>query len=343
MANRIELHQKPLQPKEFKDLSDTQRIKYLLSFGVHAPSTHNTQPWKFHIKDNSCVITTDDTHVIAEGDRDGRYAHISLGACTENIVQAAQVYGYFKSLDIRDDGTIVIVFAGEPKTTHLSAMVEKVLTTIQTRQNYRGLFTGATSAEVDSLVDKTRTSIKENIFLATVRDDKDKVALVDAAVDGIARSYGKPAFRKELANYLNHNFSKRSVGLHGYSLGLSSAFSVIFPHLTRHKDIGPKAASLNGRTLGSASTFVVFGVSDQSPKQFTQAGMAIERFLLLAHESGIAASIFVAPLEFTDTKQAIKHLTGLAEPCLIVACGKQASNKVSRYSHRIHPGDKIVV
>lgn len=341
MPNRSEL-QRLLSVRAFRELAQSERIEYLLTFGIHAPSTHNTQPWKFQIQGDTCTITIDNKHVVAEGDRDGRYAYISLGACVQNIVLAAENYDYLQEVAIQADGTVIITFKNKAPAEELTADARQVIQSIQTRHNYRGVFSPRGLATPEKLLDEL-AKLPSGIKSGVIKDADDRHELVEATAEGIYRSYSKTAFRKELAHYLNSNFSKSNVGLHGYSLGLKTLFSIIFPTLTKLKNIGAKAAKLNKRTLGSATMFMVFGVDRTTPKQFTEAGMAIERSLLLAHRQGIAASIFVAPLEFKDTKSIVKRLSGVAEPCLIIALGKGIYKKPHRHSRRIGLSDKIVV
>ena len=37
----------------------TEKIKFLLQYAILAPSTHNIQPWRFTIKEKSCLCFVD--------------------------------------------------------------------------------------------------------------------------------------------------------------------------------------------------------------------------------------------------------------------------------------------
>jgi len=69
-------------------------IRYFVQYGVLAPSTHNTQPWRFEVDNNVLRITPDHARSLPQADPTTRNLFVSIGACIENIIVAAQAYGY---------------------------------------------------------------------------------------------------------------------------------------------------------------------------------------------------------------------------------------------------------
>lgn len=63
-----------------------ESIKEILKYGILAPSTHNTQPWLFKVKDNSVEIYYDPKLKLPEADKEGRDLYISMGCLIENII-----------------------------------------------------------------------------------------------------------------------------------------------------------------------------------------------------------------------------------------------------------------
>ena len=67
--------------------------KKLIEFAVKAPSGHNTQPWRFIVRDREIQIHPDLTRILPVVDSDNHALYIGLGCAAENIVIAAKKYG----------------------------------------------------------------------------------------------------------------------------------------------------------------------------------------------------------------------------------------------------------
>jgi hypothetical protein len=74
-------------------LSDGERAT-LLAAAIAAPSIHNTQPWLFHIGNDTVDVYADPTRQLTEQDPDGRAMVISCGAAVLNVRVAAEHLGH---------------------------------------------------------------------------------------------------------------------------------------------------------------------------------------------------------------------------------------------------------
>ena len=87
---RIDIKQKDVAAAGLKQ--DELRILELASL---APSGHNTQPWGIKmIEPHTWIITSDEQRWLAAVDPDQRETLLSIGAFIENLVLAAECYGY---------------------------------------------------------------------------------------------------------------------------------------------------------------------------------------------------------------------------------------------------------
>ncbi len=68
-----------------------------------AASSHNTQCWKFKIQQNSIVVLPDFTRRCPAVDPDNHHLFVSLGAATENLLQAALYNGLHGEINVNDD------------------------------------------------------------------------------------------------------------------------------------------------------------------------------------------------------------------------------------------------
>ena len=70
------------------------QFKEIIHYATLAPSGHNTQPWKFSIKNNSILIYPDYSRRLPIVDPDDHALFISLGCALENLIIAANHMGY---------------------------------------------------------------------------------------------------------------------------------------------------------------------------------------------------------------------------------------------------------
>src|SRR6516162_288 len=70
-------------------------IDELVRAAAAAPSLHNTQPWRFRVRDGGSVIEllADPARMLPAADPDGRAAHVACGAALFNLRVAAAVAG----------------------------------------------------------------------------------------------------------------------------------------------------------------------------------------------------------------------------------------------------------
>ncbi len=69
-------------------------MQEIIRYATLAANGHNTQPWKFVIKQNAIEIYPDYTRRLSVVDPDDRELWISLGCALENLLIAARSAGY---------------------------------------------------------------------------------------------------------------------------------------------------------------------------------------------------------------------------------------------------------
>src|SRR5438105_2069360 len=81
--------------------TESEKLKFLLKFGVLAPSSHNTQPWSFSIEDNSILVYMEVGRRLPIADSNDRQLFLSIGCAIENIVIAADYFGYLSNVEYK--------------------------------------------------------------------------------------------------------------------------------------------------------------------------------------------------------------------------------------------------
>ncbi len=296
------------------DSFDQEALRFI-GWVTLAPSTHNTQPWKFNVSDEEVVVSIDKERAVAMADPDFRDMFISVGA----LIRQAEIIG--KQLDNVEDLSIsadaeieeVARFTLSPSKKWSSFLDSQLANDISTRQNYRGKYTKKTVAvrEVMDIANETviETNRKSKVAFH-VYDVKSEQAqkLCTLTADGIAEAYKSPEFRTEVANHINNNFSKNETGLHGYSLTLNTLLSVIVPELMRRKDIGRKLSQLNLKGMLGSQGIVVVSTEDDTPTDWLDAGRATIDLILDLKTRGIQTSIYAAAIEIGSLRSEVHQV-----------------------------------
>jgi len=68
------------------------QIQQIVDYAVRAPSTHNSQPWKFSITGNTLSVFVDENVKMPYSDPDNRYKYISLGYLIHHIQVIANYF-----------------------------------------------------------------------------------------------------------------------------------------------------------------------------------------------------------------------------------------------------------
>ena len=72
----------------------TANLESLIDCAIFAPSIRNTQPWKFSITGNEIQLFADVYRWLKVADPDRRELFVSLGCALENLLVAAEHFGY---------------------------------------------------------------------------------------------------------------------------------------------------------------------------------------------------------------------------------------------------------
>jgi hypothetical protein len=99
------------QPREALALNQPEalRRRELVRYATLAANGHNTQPWKFSIKEDAIEIHPDFTRQLKVVDPDHRELWISLGCALENLTVAARAAGYAPEVTYPDTTDFILV------------------------------------------------------------------------------------------------------------------------------------------------------------------------------------------------------------------------------------------
>src|SRR4051812_32805817 len=92
---------------EFSSLTiEKDRLNFFIKFAVLAPSSHNTQPWKFIVKKDSTIeVYRDTSRRLPIADTSDRQLFLSIGCAIENLIISAKFFGYQSDIQYFDANT----------------------------------------------------------------------------------------------------------------------------------------------------------------------------------------------------------------------------------------------
>jgi hypothetical protein len=181
-----------------------QLIDELLRAAVAAPSLHNAQPWRFHIRLSSSVIelAIDPARMLPSADPHGRAAHIACGAALFNLRVAAAAAGLQPDIRLLPDPGQPLLLA-EIRLTgrHQATSWERELrAAIPRRQTNRKPFSNRV------VPPGIRAELGEAASLegATLHflDHGEAVRVLGLAADAERDMLADPAYRAELARWV---------------------------------------------------------------------------------------------------------------------------------------------
>jgi hypothetical protein len=294
-----------------------EKIKFLLQYAILAPSTHNSQPWLFKIKEGFCEVYYDKNLRLPYADPEGRDLFISVGCAIENLIIASKYLDVFESIAFDhyvDDNPIAIVKFKNLNTKKLQPNLNfKPLTeTILKRINARGIFQ---NKKVDQeIINSILSRIKNDNYLLDQIDvkfinSKEKIKkIASLTAQGIQKAYKDPLFRKEMSKWLHNSMTSKKEGLPGYALKVSMILSFILPTLVRFKDLGNLLGKLNKKSINSAPLVCIINTSNENPYTWLQVGRLAERLMLEFNKHLYQTSIFVAAIEMGDSQKEVQNL-----------------------------------
>jgi hypothetical protein len=293
----------------------------LVRLATLAASSHNTQPWRFHVAADAITITPDRTRRCPVVDPDDAHLYRSLGCAAENLVHAASTQGLSAQVRYEEAADAVVVRL-EPSPEVGPTDLSEALTTRQcTRADYDGV--PVADEDLGALV---RTAASEHVRVRLLTDAADLTHVVDLVERGNQAQLTDRRFRRELVRWIR--FDPGSAVRTGD--GLAGRVNRQPPLPTT---VGRLLAGVLIRAAGQAATdtarlwtsagVAVFLTGTDTRADWVEAGRAYERFSLRADLLGIRSAFLNQPIEVPPLRTELRAFLDTAEhPQLMVRFGR---------------------
>lgn len=307
-------------------LSNAPLARELVRCATMAPSSHNTQCWKFAVtaEGRSITLLPDLARRCPAVDPDDHHLFVSLGCAAENLSQAALAHGLRADAQLDPAGDAVRVSL-EPTR----AQTTPLFTAIAQRQCTRGDYDGKPlSPEELALLQRAGSSDRVRLLLLTERSAMEQV--LDHVIQGNTVQMADAAFVNELKAWIRFNGAeavRTGDGLYSASSGNPNiptwVGDLAFRWVFTPKGENDKYA----RQVRSSAGIAVFVGQAADKSHWVEVGRCYERFALQATALGIRNAFLNQPVEVAALRAPFATAMGLTgqRPDLVVRFGRGPS------------------
>ncbi|MEO7855318.1 MAG: Tat pathway signal protein [Rubrivivax sp.] len=311
----------PISP--ISPISPVSPMHDLVRQATLAPSSHNTQCWRFQIAEKSISIAPDLTRRCPAVDPDDHHLYVSLGCAAENIVHAALATGLHSDpqFDPGGDGVIAVnLEATQQRITPLSQAISE-------RQCTRGDYDGQPVSPAElSRLEQAGTGDGVSVRLLTARPAMESVLEVVVAANTVQMN--DPAFVTELKSWIRFSADEALRTGDGLYAGVTGnpalprwLGSRVMGLFFKQKSEGERYA----RQIRNSAGLAVFFSERNDKAHWVEAGRCYERFALQATALGIRNALLNQPVEVGAVRPQFAAWLGLAShqrPDLVVRFGR---------------------
>jgi nitroreductase len=280
--------------------SSEERLQFLLSYAILAPSSHNSQPWKFNVSGDEIRLYADKSKWLKVADADQRELYISLGCALENLLVAAEHFGYGHNVTYLpgdEDLVAIVELTPDGLPSRSSSLFDAILTRHTNRKPYEDM-----AVQENALQNLSNLSAGSDLQIYLTSDPKTITDFGDLVVQADKIQYGSPDYRSELGFWLGQGV----MGPTEIQAKLAQLYVVLL-------DAGSGQMEKDEELINS--TPVIGFISSEENDRISQikAGQLFERLWLAAEAEGLRVHPMSQALEVPETKVELAKLLPVTE------------------------------
>jgi hypothetical protein len=304
-----------------------QRIRFALRYAILAPSSHNTQPWRFNLDGDTVTLVADRTRSLPVVDPYDRELIASLGAALFNLRAALAHFGMSYAIDIfpvkADADLVARIKVADAQAPDANADVARLAAAIPFRATNRHAFSpiGVPGKVQDFLLEAARA---EGVSIRAIDDLNERKRLAALVARADQAQFGDARFRRELASWVHP--SRDRDGMPAYAFGIPQMLDFeagITSMVLRTFDLGDGVAANDAGLVAGSPLLLCFSTMQDDAPAWLFAGQALQRVLLTAKLEGYDASFLNQPIEVPALRTELRNLLGTApNPQLLIRVGR---------------------
>lgn len=283
------------------DSSFQEKMKFFLRYAILAPSSHNTQPWRFGIGRDQISVFADFSRSLPVADPDNRELYISIGCSIENIILASIHFGYVPLVTYFPEGmgsdcVARIKFSeGDTSETEYGDLFDS----IPLRHTNRSLYERKQIS--DDILAKLKKCTSEGVRVDFISDNRKKSQIAGLVNEGDLIQFNYPAYRKELGYWIGQ-------GVFGHKGFVASIGQFLMSNLNPGKRVGRSDKKL----IENCPVFAVMSSVENDKLLWLKTGESYQRIALLATSLGLVQHpINQGLLEVPSCRDRLKDIVGI--------------------------------
>lgn len=295
-----------LRPFE-REVAMSAQMRELVRYATLAANGHNTQPWKFALKENSIEIHPDYSRRLPVVDPDDRALWISLGCALENLLVTAQAVGYAPKVTYPDAADFIDVHLATD-TPRMTSLFDAIPLRQSTRSEYDGQ-----RIKSDDLDQVQALPIEPGVEFRFVTNSTDLETVLEYVNQGNLSQYADPAFTDELISWLRFNKKEALASLDGLYSHTSGNPNVprwlgkMFVAGTKPQ----QQADADAKKLRSSPGVVVIASRLDDKTSWVRTGQVYERLALKMTTLNIKSAFLNQPIEVAQLRSQFQSAMGL--------------------------------
>lgn len=276
----------------------------LIKSAILAPSSHNTQPWRFRLRDRTIDLLADRRRGLPANDPEDRELIISCACALFNLRVAAAAIGLLLRIHLlprpEEPDLLASVEIGPPGAVAPSEAF--LADALSRRCTCREAF--AAKPPPDYVLATLTAAVEaEGAWLQVLAGDgpRQQAAALVAAAD--RRQWSDPGWRRELAAWLH---SRRQ----GDGLALPALAAPLARFLVRSLDLGPGLGRRHRQLAEESPVLAVLGTAGDLPGDWLAAGQGLQHLLLQAAAQGLQAAFLNQPVQVAHLRPRLQELAG---------------------------------
>jgi hypothetical protein len=317
-------------------------LRNAVAAAVMAPSSHNTQPWRFKISRGALELYADPKRQLLVIDRDSRQLVESCGCALMNARIAIRAMGYDEQLTVMlvDHDLplhLATVRVGDARPP--SDLDRQLMSAIGRRATNRRMFLARPVAV--TFTDMLSSMAQREGARLVRLDPNQKAALAALVEEADTRQFANQKFRDELTSWLAPPASHRRDGIPFEEKEYGSRRMFALARTMRSPLLGDLFATLEESLVRGAPAVLVLGTDHDDPQAWLACGQALEALLLHATTQGLAGAFLNQVLEVPDLRSRVSTLVPeVGYPQMILRIGVPAE-PIERVSPRRDVSDVL--
>jgi nitroreductase len=317
-----------------QDATIEEKINFWLRYAILAPSAHNTQPWRWEIRDSIIEIYRDEKHTLRVSDPTLRETFLSLGAFIENFIIAARNWNYEVAIDesafkVSDAivARLVIKSAVEIYTN------SQLFSAIVNRHTNRGFYNSDPLPSV--LLEQFAATSEPGIKTFIITDNNKRQQISELVGKGVYIALSMSSMREELADIVYNEEENQETGMSIESMIEGTRPSSDIKNYIL-QDFDPKKESIYWyETFASTATHIIVATELDGPAAWLSAGRVMERLLLIAASHGLTHCIAAAPVEIPTLAPSLRTMIDSAyRPQVLLRVGMPLNRSFTKPQNR---------